>query len=80
MRGKSPVVPIAHWVGEGADAHIVRTSGLRVVLFYTSEGLPSMYVDRPEGQAPSDVTEYEDDLMMLWNRAVLDQVRAGSSL
>ena len=75
---KSPIVTLSYWSGEGDDARIVRTQGLRVVLHYTPEGRPAMYVDRPEGTRPSEVTEYEDDLMMLWNRAVLEQVKSGT--
>lgn len=71
----SAIVPMKYWDGEGADAHVVRTHGVRVVLFYTPEGNPAMVVDRPEGWKPDEASEYEDDLMMLWNRAVLEQVR-----
>lgn len=34
-----------------------------------------MLVDRKEDAPPSEETKYEDELMMQWNRAVLEQVR-----
>ena len=70
---KSPVVPMQYWSGEGADAHIVRTQGVRVVLFYTPEGHPTMVVDRPSRRRPAADDEYADDLMMRWFRAIRDR-------
>lgn len=72
---RSAIVPLAYWSGEGPDAHIVRSQGLRVVLHYSPEGNPTMYVDRPPRRVPTKADEYEDDLMMFWNRAMLAQIR-----
>ena len=72
---KSAIVSMKYWSGEGADAHIVRTQGLRVVLFYGPNGKPAMMVDRPPSRKPTEADEYEDDLMMRWNRAVRDQIQ-----
>lgn len=75
---KSPIVPVKYWSDAAAGAQVIRTQGLRVVLFYTTDGHPTMYVDRDEGAPPSEATEYEDELMMRWNRAVLEQIKAAS--
>ena len=72
---KGALVSLAYWSGDGEGAHIVRSHGVRVVLFYTPDGHPTMHVDRRDGTKPSEATEYEDDMMMRWNQAVYDQVR-----
>ena len=74
----SAIVPMSYWEGEGADAHVVRSQGLRVVLFYSTDGKPTMYVDRKPHKKPTEADEYEDDLMMRWHRAVLKQILATS--
>ena len=71
----SAIVPMKYWDGEGPDAHVVRSQGLRVVLFYTPEGSPTMVVDRI-GKKPTAADVHEDELMMRWNRAVLAQIRS----
>jgi len=70
----SAFVPLAYWEGEGDDAHIVRSQGLRVILHY-HEGRPTMYVNRRSKRNLTEADEYEDDWMMRWNRAVLEQIR-----
>lgn len=77
---RTAIVPMNYWNGEGVDAHIVHAQGVRVLLFYTREGNPTMVVDRPPRRKPTEADEYEDDLMMRWNRAVLDQIRKGTGL
>jgi hypothetical protein len=74
---KSAIVPLSYWVGEGDDARIVRAQGVRVVLYITHDGHPSMHVDRPPKRKLTEADEYEDELMDRWNRAVLAEFKGG---
>lgn len=75
----SAIVPMSYWEGEGKDAHVVRSQGLRVVLFYHEDGHPAMVVDRKPNQKPGPSDEHEDELMMRWNRTVHAQIRSATA-